>query len=161
MAAFREIDHMFGHFEYKKTGAEISRHAGAIVDRLKKKIKERQQRIADIRKSYNITDADLVELYRMQKQNAGAINYTISSSLSNYPMGINHSNKVVRRGSTKIGHETEARVIPAGVVSNLETENSAINNETSQCDRLLLIIRNIEPRKKFRLSIDELEYLEF
>lgn len=151
MAVFQNIKHMFVSFKYFKRGAEIIKKARAKCFALQAKIKERNQRVSDIRKQYQITDGDLVELYRQKQQNSGAITYTIS-------------NTATSRTGNKIGSEQKSgteKIIPAGVVSNIDTECAAISNEKDQFEHLSLMIRNLDSKKKHEIDFSELEFLGF
>lgn len=148
MAVFQNIGHMFSQIEFTKTGKELKDKADIKIKKLLAKIEERKERIKKIRHDYNITDAVLAELYRLQRQNAGATTYSVSNAL-------------VNRTGNKIGAETGEMTIPAGVVTNLDTENTAIGCETDQAERLQLLSRNIDTAAKHKTDFAELEYLEF
>jgi hypothetical protein len=155
MAVFRNIEHMFGDVEFSKTGKDIKDKSEAKIKLLSAKIEERKERIKKTRKDYDITDADLVELYRAKQANHGASMYTISSVLK--PC----SNAVVNRTGNNLGEEKTEKIIPAGVISNIDTEHIAIQTEQDQRERLNLLSRNIDVNTSHKMNFEELQYLEF
>jgi len=144
MAVFRDISHMFTSFKYFKRGSVIIKKATIKCCAIEAKIKVRNHRVEDIRKQYDITDADLVELYRQKQQNSGASTYTLTSNSAS-------------------GKKTQPseKVIPAGAIANIDTELAAITNEKNQAEHLSLMIRNLDPKKTHEIDFSELEFLGF
>lgn len=128
--------------KFEKTGAEIKFKVDLKIVKLLDKIEERKKRIADIRKHNNISDEDLIELLsdhaRESFSNTGIYNLR------------------------QKGNNPE-RLIPAGVINQMDTENRLKAEEEEHVERLSLISRNINtsPGSMFEVSYQDLEYLEF
>lgn len=155
------IEHMF-RFTFEKSADEIKRRAVAKISQITKKIGERQDRVARLRKEYGITDDVFVDLLRKAREadqsNAAHLNYTTVSK----------PKKGLREGAITIG---------AGVVNNLLTESDFIDSEKAQVKQLQLIVRNLRdlpdrtittlakgvarPTRGHQLSYEELEFLGF
>lgn len=150
--ASTSVRHMFGNFTFSKTIPEILEAVEKKVAALKSKITERENRIIRIRKEFDITDADLISLLSQAAQQQGrhvANSYNLNSTTG------------------------ETKVIGAGVVQNVLTEQSEMAQEKEAVDRLLLIKRNLRPvphyaddgtvymQESFTLADAEIEYLGF
>lgn len=155
----RGISHMFGNLRFTKTAAEIVEKCKSKTIALKAKIEERQKRVADLRREYEIDDAALIELLTAARKQ--------QNSLSNY----SYSTSKLGIGGKK---ELEEKVIGAGVVNNLLTESDFIEGERDQVRTLEMIARNLKPIPRFAsgngtplpedefvLDSEELEYLGF
>lgn len=151
------ITNMFHGFTYPKTTEEIKTAVKAKVEKLKAKIEERTERVANLRKEYDITDSDLVQLLTAARKQQGAQAYTYSKG------------SVSDNGQAQM----EEKTIGAGVVNNLLTEQDFIEAERDQVSTLELIVRNLKaqtmvqngvivgPVDQFMLSQEELRYLGF
>lgn len=139
----RSIHHMFSEVKFHKSGKVIREKAGEKIKALEAKIGERKARIARIRKDYDITDADMIELLSAKARNqlAEGGTYTLS-------------NKIVR-GEDKPMEVT----IAAGIINNIDTENALMTQEKDHVERLGLIERNIDADVKHEIGFDELDYL--
>lgn len=135
------IGSMFGRVEFAKPGREIAEKAKAKSEAVREKIEERQGRIARIREEYGITDAVLADVLAQAMHRRGQ-----TYSVSNAPVG--------RDGSGQV-------TVPAGVITNLTTEQEYIEEERQQVARLDLLARNIAPDASHKLTFDEMEYLGF
>lgn len=117
-------------------------------------------RIADLRTTYEIDDAALIQLLqaaREQHRSKAPNTYSYQKSVSHRDGGI----------------RMEEKSIGAGVVNNLLTENDFIASEREQVKTLDLMIRNLKPIQRFAsngsplpdeefsLSTEELTYLDF
>lgn len=152
------IDHSFRNFSFRKTADEIKEKAKLKITQIGAKIEERQKRIADLRKEYAIDDAALVQLLQAARKQQNAMQFTYSTS-----------NVAAGGGNSKM----EEKVIGAGVVNNLMTENDFIEGERDQLETLSLIVRNLFPIVKhsadgtalpdggFEMTQDDLRYLGF
>lgn len=147
--------HMFGNFTFEKTVDEILTAVAEKIDSLKAKINDRMERVVRIRKEFDISDADLISLLSQANQDA----------VSNRQLATSLSYNLNSGGETKI--------VQAGVVQNLLTEQQLIEQEKDSVTRLSLIERNLRPithfadngkeytQNMFRLSEAEIEYLGF
>lgn len=148
---------MFGNFTFEKSVAEISAAVAAKIEALKEKISDRIDRVACIRKEFDISDADLISLLSQANQDAVSNRSLAATSLS---YNVNAS-------------DGETKTIQAGVVQNLLTEQQLIEQEKDSVTRLSLIRRNLRPithfaddgtqytQTTFRLSEAEIDYLGF
>ena len=138
------IKSMFSRVKFFKSGQVIKNQAEAKAKQITAKIAERQDRIRKLREDYKITDADMIELLsdqaRVRLATVGS--YSLSS---NAPM-------------PRAKDEPE-RLIPAGLVNNLNTERALIEQEKEQVSRLELIARNIDVNLSHEIDFEELEYL--
>ncbi len=150
-------------FSYQKTSAEIKTKIESKIIELDDKIKERENRIAALRKEYEIDDSDLVQLLTAARRASQKQESAMTFSYT-------RSNIAVQSGGTL----SQERTIGAGVVNNLLTENDFIESERDAVKNLLLILRNLQPLvhynestggaytiDMFQLGKDELEYLGF
>lgn len=149
--------HMFGNFAYEKSIDEITAAMGKKIEGLKAKIEDRQQRIVRLRKEFDITDEQMIDLLT-QYGNELVSNRTVNVSMSY---------------TTKATNSSEQKIIGAGVVQNLMTEKSLIETEKDSVERMERIVRNLRPirhvtsegaewtQTTFRLNDDELDYLGF
>lgn len=150
------ISHMFRGLSFAKSAAEIVEKAKQKITKLNAKIEERQQRVQSLRKEYEIDDAALVQLLTAARnQETATYRYTTSNS------------------SIDAGPKMEEKVVGAGVVNNLLTENDFIEAEKDAIKTLDLIVRNLKPfpqwtengtslpDKEFILTQEELIYLGF
>lgn len=153
----RNIDHLFNSIEFRKSSAQIKTAAAFKAEKVKQKIAEREKRIRELRAEHEIEDSDLIQLLTAARKNAGANQYTYS-----------------KMSKSKVGPSSmEEKTIGAGVVNNLLSENDYIEAEKDQVKVLERIMRNIKPNPKysedgtelpeqqFKLTPDELDYLEF
>lgn len=148
-----EIDRMF-NIRIEKTSTEIKDQAKIKIAELQAKIAERQARITKLRTEYDIDDAALIQLLTQARRQEQSMQYQYSST---------------EPGSGKM---TE-KIIGAGAVNNLLTENDFIEAEKAMYKRLELILRNISPLTRtttagvkyhddsFVLNYEELELLGF
>lgn len=139
---------MFRNFTYQKSIEDLVAAFERKIQAVKDKIAERTERIARIRKEYNITDQDLIDLLSQASQNH---NSTMSYSFGG----------------------AEQRVIGAGVVQNILTERNLVEQEKVSVSSMEQIVRNLRPvhhvadngtpwvQTHFELTADELEYLGF
>lgn len=156
-----DVTHMFSSFSYYKTIDEIREKINQKLIKMKEKIAERETRVLNLRKEYQIDDAALAQLLIASRQQAksGTLHY----KLSNYESS----------SSDDPNSEVEERVIGAGVVNNLLTENDFIESEKIAVKRLEFINRNLRPIVKFSpegnayevnsfaLTPEECEFLAF
>jgi hypothetical protein len=152
----QETDEMF-NFRYEKTAQEIKEAAHKKIEALESKIKDREGRVAKLRKENSITDLDMAELYEARHRQAfqGAM-YSFSNSTRS-------------RG----GEAMEERTIAVNVVNGIFSEKDAIAADTATVKKLNLITRNLRPMDRitdngttykenaFQLSEQELEFLGF
>lgn len=148
--------HMFSGLKFSKTSAEIRAKAKDKADFFIKKIAEREQRVTRIRTEFGITDQDMIDL----------LSQAARESISN---------KVMTSMTYSVsGQQGEVKIIGAGVVQNLLTEQTLIEEEKVTVQHLLRICRNLDPVTRytgdtgarykvdqFDLSDDELEFLGF
>lgn len=145
---------MFTSFEYQKPIPEVIGAAKKKIVAIEAKIAEREDRIARIRKEFDISDAELITLF------AQTANDRLGNALSNAM-------------SYNLSSAGETRIIAAGVVQNLLTEQQLMEQERDSLNRLRLIVSNLRPVVHFtangvpytidtvRLSEAEIEYLGF
>ena len=155
--------HMFSTFTYEKTVAEIKIAMAKKIEGLKAKIAEREARIAKIRTEYEISDQDMIQLLTQEAQHniqnnvrGAKMSYTLTTASPGAEVGAN-----------------DERIIGAGVVQNLLTERSLIEDEQASVKQMERIVRNLKPLQKitengttyelnqFELSDAELEFLGF
>lgn len=148
--------HMFSNFSYEKSIDEIKEAMEKKITALTAKIEDRQQRIVRLRKEFDISDAEMIDLLT-QYGNELVSNRVVNASISY---------------STK-ANNGDQKIIGAGVVQNLMTEKSLIETEKDSVEKLERIVRNLRPirhvtnegaewvQTSFRLNEDELEYLGF
>lgn len=149
---------MFGQFKYPKTVLEIHDKAMVKVKQLREKAEERKKRITDIRKEHEIDDSDLIQLLQQaaRQRNSNVLSYSkMSQPVSGEPA------------------KMEERTIGAGIVSFITTEQSCLDSEKEQANRLELIARNIGvtpnytstgqklPDDMVLLTEEELRFLDF
>jgi hypothetical protein len=146
--------------EFTRTSNEIKEAAVNKVEFLRAKIVDRERRIADIRKSYEISDQDLIDLLSQANANR-------ASSPGHYALSS------VRRARAEEDdtEPTTERYIAAGVVQNILTEKQLIEQETQAITTFEFVIRNIRPIRhvsdqgvpyeddNFRLSYEDLSAL--
>jgi hypothetical protein len=152
------IDHMF-RFMFTKSAEDIVAHAKKKALAIQAKIEERQERLARLRKEYDIDDAALVQLLQLARKQAGQ-----------------HQFQYMKSNVSASGNSAtmEERTIGAGVVNNLLTEHDFLEAEKDQVHDLDIIVRNLKPIPRyatdsgvelppaeFQLSKEELEYLGF
>ena len=158
MASNIRIESLFGGLSFTKTAEEIRRAAALKLGQVTCKIDERKKRISQLRKEYNINDADLIQLLTEARRDLEARTSRMSYSISN------------SGGGTAGG--TDEKIIGAGVVSNILTESDQIEAEKDQVKHLGLIVRNLKPiprfcdgtgaalpEEEFHVSKADLEYL--
>jgi hypothetical protein len=161
-----DITGMFHGLQFTKSASEIVERAKKKATQIKAKIEERQQRIAALRKEYGIDDAALVQLLQQARNQARQ-----EASMMSYSYT---SNATVGASKGGQGGQIEEKLIGAGVVNNLLTENDFIESERKQVATLELIARNLKPiprfsdgdgkelpPEEFTLSQEELKYLDF
>lgn len=146
--------HMFGNLSYQKSLPEIKEAMTKKVSEVREKIKEREARVVRIREEFGITDAAMIDLLSQAAREAVS-NRTLTMSYSTH------------------GNEGQQMVVQAGVVQNLLTEKSLIEQERESVTQLERILRNLRPlthfaangesytQDSFKFSEDELEYLGF
>ena len=149
---------MFHNFTYQKTVDELKEAMTNKVAFLIKKVAERETRIARIREEYDITDADMITLLTQ------AANQAVSNA--RMPMSYNLSTADGNGGD-------EVRLVAAGVVQNLITEKTLIEEEQGSITHLERIVRNLKPvmcfgangeayvQDSFSLGDGELDFLGF
>lgn len=150
--------HMFRNFNYQKPIPEIKEAMERKIESLRAKITEREGRIVRIREEHDISDADLINLLA-QAADEAISNRRVASMSYNL--------------ATNGADGSDVRIIAAGVVQNLVTEKSLIEQEKKSVDQLQLIVRNLGPVTRFgdngeeytqefyHLSYDELDFLGF
>jgi hypothetical protein len=148
---------MFRNFTYRKPMADVREAMEGKIDQVKAKIAERKERIALIRKEFSISDQDLIELLT-QSANQMVSNRLVNTASMSYSMS---------------APEGEQRLIGAGVVQNLLTEQALIDEEKAALKQLARIVRNLSPYtmvsetgieytvRTVELTPEELEYLGF
>ncbi len=123
--------HMFGSFTYMKTVDEIVTAVRKKIEAVKGKVSEREARIVRLRAEYGISDVEMISLLSMAGKDA----------VNNRPMS---------SVSYNLSDEADApKVVAAGVVQNLMTERSLIEDEKESITRLGLIARNLKPTTLF------------
>lgn len=155
-----DIDHMF-NFAYEKASTEITDKAAHKRGQILAKIEERKGRIKRLRAEYGITDEVLIDLLQQARADARTAAHSTYTS------------KARNTGRALDGGATEGDVIvPAGIVSNIMTEQDSISGELEQAAKLDLVIRNLVdlPDERagmagklrgHRLTAGELVYLGF
>ena len=144
-------------FAFEKTSDEIKKAASAKIAALVAKNKEREERVAGLRKEYGIDDAAFAQILQSARQQDQARSFTYAS---------NGGSPGVNSG------RMEERTIGAGVVNHLLTENDFIQGDKANIKRLEMIVRNLRPLVRvapgqtytadaYALSYDELEFLGF
>ncbi|MFN3199545.1 MAG: hypothetical protein ACE366_14160 [Bradymonadia bacterium] len=148
-----QTDRMFNGVEYNnKTTEELRTAMTAKISALKEKITEREVRVDSLRREYNL-DAERLSILIMRfKEKESFVSYESQGQ---------------RDGQTPV---------PAGVISNLISERQMIDSETSQIEKLELVVRNLCETEQFTveytgetktrpcihlLTDNELEYLGF
>ena len=153
MAAPVHTTNILSNVSFSKPGTELKEHGEARLAQLKSKIEERNERIARIRKEYEISDSDLIELMRKSMNDHNHLGtYSLRSGVGGSAVGGSRPSN---------GSQNTERMIPAGVIQNILTEQTTIENEQEQVDRLELILRNIDTNCSHRVSLFDLEYLDF
>ena len=158
MASNIRIESMFGGLSFTKSAEDIRIAAARKSVFLESKITERKNRVSQLRKEYNISDADLIQLLTEARRDLEARTSRMSYSISNAGVA----------GAAG----DDSRIIGAGVVSNILTESDQIEAEKDQVKRLGLIIRNLKPiprfaegtgaplpEEEFHVNFADLEYL--
>lgn len=157
---FAMPNHMLA-MTFQKSSGEIKNAVETKVKAIELKVAERERRVARLREEYSIDDSAMVKIYQQRLADQGNMlrNYSYSSGSVN-PTG---------------QHVTEEKVVGAGVVENLVTEQEAIASEKGTVKRLGLLSRNLRPVEHwtadgkgnrfttdaFILSYEELEFLGF
>jgi len=168
---------MFTSLSFTKPASEIIEKMKDKVERLKAKIEERTKRIIDLRVEYGIDDAALIGLLqaaRRDQMNANASRSYSYMGATGAPMMLASLFNNAGAPVGPVGGVThESRVVGAGVVQNLMTEQDAIESERDQIGTLEMTIRNLKPiprysadgvmlpEQEFPLSREELKYLGF
>lgn len=145
---------LLSNLTFSKTAVEIRTAAREKIDRIRAKIAEREQRIAALRTTYEITDTDMIQLLSQQARDA-------------------LSNARIVNTTYSVGSGDETKIVGAGVVQNLMTEQALIEQEREQIERLELVVRNLRPLRRyatdgsiyeddaFDISYTDLEFLGF
>lgn len=145
---------ILANLTFSKTSGEVRDAVHRKVAKLSEKILEREARITSLRESYQITDTDMIQLLSQQARDAV-------------------SNARITSTTYSVGSGDDCRVIGAGVVQNLSTEQLLIEQEKEHIDRLTLVARNLRPIRRygvggesfeqdsFELSYADLEFLGF
>ena len=133
-----------GMVKFALPGEELALKMAAKSAALTAKIVDREQRIVEIRATYTITDADLIELLMQASRDRGG--EARFYSLSNAPAATGDTAKT-------------ARSIPAGVVANLQAERDAKLGEADAVERLDRILRNLDRAVRHDVSYSDLEFL--
>lgn len=144
-------DDLFDGVDYRtKTSPELREAMQRKRTELKERIVSRRARIQRVRDEYSIDAEQLAMLILRYQQGNGRVSYQ------------------------RQGHDGD--LVPAGVIANLIKEQTMIDNEQSQSDKLDLILRNLRDEAWFthprsgavasrpalhRLDDFELEYLGF
>jgi len=126
------------NLHYQKTTSEIVEAIERKLVQMKAKIIEREQRVLRIRKEYDITDQNMIEILTQQANNArnDARNAVMSYSLSASAAG---------SGEDDPGE----RIIGAGVINNILTEKGYIESEKEIVTKMERIGRNLRPLREF------------
>jgi len=122
---------MFSQFSYEKSIDEIKEALAKKVEAYKAKIKDREGRIVKIRKEYDISDADMINLLQ-QVARQGISNAPISTMSYTIPI----------EGGT---NAEDVRLIGAGVIQSIVTERELIDDETASIKQMERIGRNLRP----------------
>lgn len=112
---------------FSKSSHEIKDKATAKILFLVAKITEREGRVARLRNEFEISDADLIKL----------LSQAASDAVSNA--------RIATTMSYNIGSNDNVRVVAAGVVQNLLTEQQLIEQERDLVTKLQMVIRNLRP----------------
>lgn len=163
MGQWREVEAMFHNVSYNQfTSPQLREAMTKKVAAVRVKIEERQGRIRKIQADNDITSemaTDLVLQY-MQDQQRGQ-------------QRMMYSNSVRSQNTNEAPKEIN---VPAGVISNLVTEKSLIEQEMAEVKRMDLIIRNLKDEMYYNhpetgvvgkrqaihtLSDSDMEYLGF
>ena len=108
-----------------KTTAELREAMLKKLDKLQLLIKQRESRLVNIRKEYEI-DAEQLAILVMRFQESGDfVSYD------------------------KQGNDTNAPLIPAGVIANIVKERKMIDSEQKQTSRLEMILRNLRDEEYY------------
>lgn len=146
--------HILSNLTFAKTSLEIRTQARAKIERIQAKIAEREQRISTLRAAYEISDQDMIQLLSQQARNATSNSHVLSVTYN-------------------VGADENAKIIGAGVVQNLMTEQSLIEQERAQIARLEMVVSNLRPIRHhgangepyevdtFDVSYSDLEFLGF
>lgn len=142
------------NFAYEKTTLEIKFKIEEKLKLLRRKVEEREERVARVRAEYKVTDEQIIDMLaraRSQAQNIiSNISYTITSD-----------------------DGAETVTVGAGVINALLTERDFIESEHAQITKLELIDRNLRDRVYYSddgvkhervyhtLTQAELDYLGF
>lgn len=157
------LDHMF-RFNFQRTHIEVVEKCKSRADAIRAKVSERQQRVVDLRREHDISDAALIQLLtearKTQNEQSAKMSYTYGSNAFPDP--------------SPDKPEVQERTIGAGIVNFLMTESDLIEAEKDQVRRLDLIARNLKPVKTYAtgngaeipapdvsLTYEELEFLGF
>lgn len=147
---------------FSKKGSEIKTGGDKRLKQLNSKVKEREVRITNLRKEYEISDSDLVELMRKAMNDRDHIGtYSIRSVMATAKAGGLGATRTKTGVGTDVSHQEYEKVVPAGVIQNILTEQSAIENEKDQIERLEIILRNLDIKAIHKVSLFDLEYLGF
>ena len=119
-------------FNYLVPKAVLKPRIDAKVQVLEAKVVARKLRIIQIRKDHEIDDLTLIELLKQARSAQNQSNYTVKSTGVRSDVGNN------------MGNLDQTRTINAGVVSNILTEQDAIEDEETAASRLRRVSRNIE-----------------
>jgi hypothetical protein len=150
---------MFREFSYEKTLDEIKEAMTKKIAALRSKVIDRESRIVRIREEFSISDADMIDLL------AQAAHEAVSNRAVKMSYNIQATNAPGGDGGT--------RIIQAGVVQNLLTEKTLIEQERESVEQLERIVRNLVPvthhahdgtvymQTSWTLNENELEFLGF
>ncbi len=116
------------NFSFQKSSEEILAKAAVKAESLAAKIAEREGRIVRIRKEFDISDQDMINLLSQAAQDA----------LSNARIATTMSYNLA-------GQDGDTRIVAAGVVQNLLTERQLIEQEKDHVEKLKMITRNLRP----------------
>ena len=134
------------HFAYSKSYLEIREAATHKITALEAKVAEREARIVRIRKEFDITDTDMIQLLSQAAQDA--VSNMRSTATMSYSIG----------GGTNGG---EVRIVGAGVVQNILTERQLVEQEKDDGVRLKLILRNLLPLTRYSATTGEAYQIEY
>lgn len=145
---------ILSNLSFSKSSVEIRTAVREKLERIRAKITEREGRIATLRSTYEITDTDMIQLLSQQARDA-------------------ISNARITSTTYSVGTDDNTKIIGAGVVQNLMTEQALIEQEREQITRLDLVVRNLRPLPRhgqngeaweddsFDLGYSDLEFLGF
>lgn len=134
------------HFAYSKSYLDIQEASKKKVILLGAKITEREARIARLRKEFEITDQDMIQLLSQAAQDA--LSNMRSTATMSYSIG----------GGASGG---EVRIVGAGIVQNILTERQLIEQEKDDVERLQLIVRNLRPLTRYSATTGEAYQIEY